>query len=491
MRADTDLGQALASYLQAVKTEIQNRDSTARRPDAKLAVMMSKNQILLGAVEYAEKRQEFQNLVRQTASLFCPEALANGSLSKLSQQTLNFFRVSGTYCDLLDRRPVQPRKQLARFKASLEAKDRTVTYYAPIEWVNFGKDLIRFGEFEIRRLTTAEMELIFSDRIRRIFYPWAQVNVAELAGYWFLVAKEAAKIDPPGKSVFRFRVEVDPHHPRFSTPIDRALSLLALGDWVEPSPPQDGKPRRTPSLDKNEWPLPELVPFVIGVSTNFLEWPHAAPDTSVLNRIDGVGGQTGETQPNFQVHWDAAKADEFEHLLVSALGALDAIRAYEQQWAFMGVALRFLSRAFTSQGIESLLWNITAVDALLGEDTGGIKKRLSGRIGRMLGEAQTSNFKALYEIRSDLVHGNPDFKHHVLVYHLGAAAKFARLAARWMLGYLAAVAAATQRLNCPVPDREDLLAILDGKPSALNRHRAVVDALPKSFPKVKAWLAIS
>jgi hypothetical protein len=146
-------------------------------------------------------------------------------------------------------------------------------------------------------------------------------------------------VDPPGKSFFRLHVQVDPHRPRFSTPIDRALSLLALGDWATRRPPApDRKCQKTADLDTPEWPLPELVPFVISVSTNCLEWPRRAPDTSVLNRIEDIDAQTGETveRPNFQVHWDAAKADEFEQLLERALRALDGVRPHESEVGFHG-----------------------------------------------------------------------------------------------------------------------------------------------------------
>jgi hypothetical protein len=479
MGADTTLGQALARYLEAVKMEIQNRKSAARPADARLAVLISDDQILRRAVEHAEKGQEFQDLVREAAAVYYPKGLANDSLGTLSRQSGEFFRLSGIYCDLFDGRPVRPNEQFARFKASLEAQDRTVTYYAPIEWVYFGNETIRFGEFEIRRLRTVEMEAIFSDRVRRIFYPWARVSAAELDGYWFLIAKETKPVDPPGKILIRIPA-VDPHRPRFSAPIDRALSLLALGDWAtRRSPAPDGTPQETVDLDTPKWPLPELVPFVISVSTNCLEWPRRPPDASGLSRDDDG--------PNFQVHWDAAKADEFEQLLASALRALDGIRPNEPHRAFVDVALRFLGTAFTSQGIESLLWGVTTLDALLGENERGAKARLSARLGKMLGEAQKAKFEVLYEMRSDLVHGN-EFKHEVLLHHLGTAREFARLAALWMLSYLAAVALAIQQFNCPVPDRTELLAILDGDTATLNRHKAVADALPKSFPKVKAWL---
>jgi hypothetical protein len=279
-----------------------------------------------------------------------------------------------------------------------------------------------------------------------------RVSAAELDGYWFLIAKETVPVDPPGISFFRIP-GVDPHRPRFSTPIDRALSLLALADWAtRPPPAPDGAPQKVAGPDAPKWPLPQLVPFVLSVSTNCLEWPRRPPDTSVLNRDDGC--------PIFHLRWDLARADELEQLMASALQALDGIRPHKQKWAFIDVALRFLGRAFTSDGIESLLWNMTAVDALLGEKGRGTGDRLSTRLGKMLGKEQNAMFRVLYEIRSDLVHGN-EFKHKVLLHHLGAARESARLAALWMLRYLAAVAVGARRSNCPVPDRTELLANLD------------------------------
>jgi hypothetical protein len=102
MGADTILGQALARYLEVVGTEIQNRKSAARPAGARLAVLISDDQALLRAVEYAEKGLEFQKLVQEAAALYYPEGLANGSLGTLSRQLGQFFRLSGIYCDLFD-----------------------------------------------------------------------------------------------------------------------------------------------------------------------------------------------------------------------------------------------------------------------------------------------------------------------------------------------------------------------------------------------------
>ncbi len=254
-----NLGQAVGRYLEAVRLEFLNHRAVARPTEARLAVLISEDQILLRAVELAETGREFQDLVRETASLYYPEGLAKGSLSKLKQQVAEFLRLSGVYCDFFDGRDVQPECLRSHLQTAFEARSQTVTHYAPIEWVDFGKDAIPFGEFEIRRLTQAEMETAFSDRICRVFYPWARVNTKELAGYWFLIAKETVGLDRPGATIFRLSVRVDPHRPRLCPPIDRALGLLALGDWTARPAPQAGRHQHTVGLNDSKWPLPELV----------------------------------------------------------------------------------------------------------------------------------------------------------------------------------------------------------------------------------------
>jgi len=290
------LDRALARYVEAVRTEFQIRKLAARPGDARLALLISEDQILLRAVEHAEQGQEFQDLVQQAAAVYCPERAADGSLSTLYRQIGEFFQISGIYCELFDGRPVQHDERLSRLKASLEATSQTITHNAPIEWVYFGKAAIRFGEFEVRRLPMTELEAIFSDRVRRIFYPWARISAGELAEYWFLVAKETVAVDPAGKVPLRLSFQVDPHCPRFSAPIDHALSLLALGDWVTRAPlAPDGRPRMSDGLDALTLARVTLVPFVISVSTNCLKRLRRAPDTSVLTWVEEVDARTGET----------------------------------------------------------------------------------------------------------------------------------------------------------------------------------------------------
>lgn len=169
------------------------------------------------------------------------------------------------------------------------------------------------------------METILCDRIRRVFYPYARVSTAELAGFWFVIAKETAPVAPPGRTIIHLNSRVDPHRSRFSTAVDRALSLLALGDWsTHDSALSDGARREPTEPNTSEWPLPQLVPFVISVSDRLLDWPRRPPDTATLNRIDETDPQTGDVcdQPNFQDRWNTPKAVAFERLLASACQTL-------------------------------------------------------------------------------------------------------------------------------------------------------------------------
>ncbi len=47
-----------------------------------------------------------------------------------------------------------------------------------------------------------------------------------------------------------------------------------------------------------------------------------------------------------------------------------------------------LVKAFFAEGLEQLLWHITAIDALLGEDASGLKEKLARRTASILGKTE-------------------------------------------------------------------------------------------------------
>ena len=488
MTPNRRIEQTLTRYLDKLQMEIQHGKSWVR-PEAGLSLVMSDDELLRRAVEQAEGSGEFFGLVEATASRYHPDRAARGSLDRLMKQVGEFFRLSGVYSRLFGGQEVQPAGVFERFRSAFEATTQTKTHIAPIEWVYFGKERIKFGDFEIRHLSDSELNSLLDSAVRRVFYPWAYVDPSKLSGYWFLIAKETGAVDPPGRTLLHVPApRVSPSYSRYPRAIEEALRVLALSDWIETSPLRKG----TEKLGFSPWdgPMPVCIPFVISVSDHLLDWPRRAPDTSGLERLQVADPKTGEVleSPNFQVHWDPTRADEFESLLASLCITLERIRPHLGQWAFVATALNFLLKGFTSDGLEHLLWDVTCLDALLGDDGRGATRRLSERVRNVLGEMVKESFERIYQIRCDLVHGHAEYKGEVFLGHLSDARQMARLTALWMLHFLECLASAAEGSQSPLPGRKHLLKILDGNAGVRQMHDALCKSLPASFPQIDAWL---
>ena len=86
----------------------------------------------------------------------------------------------------------------------------------------------------------------------------------------------------------------------------------------------------------------------------------------------------------------------------------------------------FVKAFFTDsfeKGLEQLLWNITALEALLGEKNDDLTESLARRISTILGTTKKEKkkikkqFKELYNFRCALVHGI-HFKEEIYIGHL-------------------------------------------------------------------------
>jgi hypothetical protein len=159
------------------------------------------------------------------------------------------------------------------------------------------------------------------------------------------------------------------------------------------------------------------------------------------------------------------------------------------------VALGFLLKAFLTRGLECLLWNMTAIEAAIGEPLdGGVTRILRERTAKILagaGQEATQarrSFNELYDFRSALVHGKTQLpEKEIYLGHLGQARNMARGVVCWMLNYLAHIADSLDPGTTSVPSREDLLALLDLDPQTIRETTAVLRAVPPEFPHVKEW----
>ncbi len=156
---------------------------------------------------------------------------------------------------------------------------------------------------------------------------------------------------------------------------------------------------------------------------------------------------------------------ELERCVREDFGVINKL-LQEETWNFFKIALDYLLKAFLTDpyqsSAEQLLWHAVAIEALLGKTNDKeLTDSLAKRLGRLLGhntcekERIKHNFKELYKIRSDLVHGNPWKDSSTLYLYLAR-----NLARRACLRYTELAASRIQK-GMPLPDREQIIAALD------------------------------
>jgi hypothetical protein len=127
-----------------------------------------------------------------------------------------------------------------------------------------------------------------------------------------------------------------------------------------------------------------------------------------------------------------------------------------------------LTKAYFAGGLDQLLWYITSIEALLGERGEELSEKLARRIAAIMGKTKNEKkdikkrFKALYDFRSALVHGNK-FRKEVYWGHLREAREFARICLVWFLNFLAEIqnGISDNQLDTELPKRKIILNLLD------------------------------
>ena len=227
-----------------------------------------------------------------------------------------------------------------------------------------------------------------------------------------------------------------------------------------------------------------------------LDRPSLAPNLSTLDREPYFNPWTGEEEGEKPAHWISFRAEESEQF-VDKIQNLDhllvAIKPAMETWHFVGRAFGFLVKGFFSDGLEQLLWHMTVLEALFEEDRPGLSKRLRRRIGTVLARTETerkeigSRFAELYELRSRLVHGD-EFEQQVWAEHLREARGLARRCLLWFLNLAQLVIhGCSTDLPDGIPKREEIMALIDLDPNAIDRMAKVITLAPPVFPAIKEW----
>lgn len=500
------LESAFDDYLALTRRAFQQGKGGWDKQD-RLHLLLSKEELLRRLVEDLEKSKEFAELAAATARDYHhdqPDPRVGG---RWERHAGDYLRLSGLYLNLFFEGKAPPlAKVVEQYRAAFRAKNQTITYLAPLEFVEFRENVIHCDGFEVRRFSEAELDTIIQNRARKIFYKWAHVRSAEIEPYWFVYVKETVPAKEPGKMsvVLNFRIQIC--YSQYPHAVQKALERLALYDWASVKAAQEEARRKDvdPSSARQPKPVPPQykawqgpfcprAPFVISCSDSMIERPAPTPDLSVLAKETIC--ETTEV-PWRELSLDERETQEFQAFMQRCAKMLKLLEAYRNQWGFVETALGFLLKAFTAQGLEQLLWHITAIEAVFGERLdAGLTKLLRTRVSTVVGGTEDGRkqvgrrFDSLYSFRSDLVHGNAGLAtEEIYPSHLSEARDFARAIVLWMLNYLHHVVEHPPGEPQALASREDLLAVLDMDDKSRRHTASVLQNLPADFPNVKGWV---
>lgn len=155
--------------------------------------------------------------------------------------------------------------------------------------------------------------------------------------------------------------------------------------------------------------------------------------------------------------------------------------------------LRFQTFTIQKFSKEQLLWHITVIEALFGEDIPGVTKRLAKRTAAVIGQSETERnqikkrFEELYDFRSRLVHGDK-FKKQIWGGHLRDARDMSRQFLLWFINLANKFLPPTEKNNLSaLPTRNELLALIDLRPDAITRFAKIIRSEPSTFPAISSW----
>ncbi len=491
------LESAFADYLELIEAA-SPKPRVAGVPSKNLILLTSENQRINAEVEKLEQTSQFQSL----AAVVEIEASAGGSAAKFHKLGTivlrTFLRLSGAYEAHLSTEPFAKAADESlilarRFREGIFSAREKRLHLAPIEFVSFAHDVMEFDGFKIQRFTQIELADLLKQHVCRLFFPWASVDTGELSSYWFLVCEETAELSLGWDLNWGANVEVE--YSPFSGALKQAFRRLILYSWKDPF---GGAVDLHKAKSTDQWTAPFLfsIPFSLTTSDSWLVSPNRAPDLSVLATQPWVDaeGREGGMEPVVGYWLTDQESAEFCSFISQIDQVIKRAEIDCPEWCFADTAMNFFEKAFLSKGVEQLLWHITTIEALVGENVDpGLTKILKTRTGLALGRSTDEskqigkNFEELYSLRSGLVHGNASLPDRdIYLSHLGQAREMARKLIVWMLHYLASIREAGKG-SSHLPSRRNLLKVLDMDAPNREEISALLALVPKDFPNPTDW----
>ena len=345
--------------------------------------------ILLERVGILEGTDVFRQLVNATQRAFPADGIwiVNMWRSELE----NFFRRTGFYEDIYaGRQSLSTEALLQKYKACLEQNDCQVRYLAPIDAIDFGITHFDLGDFSIRKFSVEQIDDLFENSRRKIFYPASIIQSKNLADYWCLdvtIRTDRPSHDSPIDWDFSpsFQKEIS----SFPKPIENALKKLVLFDWqliqtIE-APSNHTKTQWEPGKGWCRF----YVPAVLSMTDDLFSHPGGSVVIPPIDEELRHVGENGEDEiwvPSY-LNMSDEERDQLTTLITRLNELIPRLTAYKK-WLFLDVALGFIVKAFFSEGLEQLLWHIAVVESLLGENKEGLTSLLARRVACITGRSK-------------------------------------------------------------------------------------------------------
>lgn len=393
----------------------------------------------------------------------------------------NWMRRGGVYLSIFDGVRQNPAEVAEALFKDMRTTEDSVVLLAPLEGIGFSKREMNFGDFQIQQLEAAELETLLGTRANQIFYPYAATSTERLTDHWYLrcmirQGRTLGRVYPAPWFLETFGGPIPPKYTHLPPEIETPLKSIILWDEQESG------------LGIDYWVSFVSIPFVITVSDNPFRAPRPAPPIESFTSYQTEVFDNKESEVSQKlVDLTAKGTEQFEQFIRIINAQLQAIRLVGTPWGFVDHALNYMLKGFFSDGLDQLIWHVVALEAFFGERSAdeSVTEQLSKRVavihsgdpGR--GVVALKEFKTLYKIRCDLVHGRP-FKIEVDSRQQWIARRLARRVAIRMVAILGQLASEIGKGGLTdIPSRGEILSMLDAE-----GVRVKLVELSKVFPRL-------
>jgi len=398
------LENALREFVAVVQTSFTAAKGEAD-PGAGIRLLITDDQLLIRLIDTVEQKREFVELEQATTAQFLAGGEAEAGLTlgngagvteyeNLFSYTGTYFRQSGFYEGAFTGNFPPESTLLESYVDAFTRSATKMTYLAPLQLVSLASDSLDCGDFELRRFKADELRSMLRFEARRLFYPYALVDPDELAQHWFVYVSEDVPRQPLGQLVIRVPAEwqFPTTSVLFPAALRRVLRYLALyewhkGSWAEEVPVG----HKTIFRDRVILTRPR-APFFLSLSDSLIDWPDPCPNlTNALGTRRRVG--------LLQLEPSNLQPFQFSSEETASLGAfmreisrlVESIEAAGSPWSFVSKALDFLWMGYSCEGVDQLLWYVTAIEAALGERlSSGLTTVLCNRASAILGSTPSA-----------------------------------------------------------------------------------------------------